>query len=74
MKITGTDFIHSVVGRLKKQNILPYDTAIVNEIRSLSWQEINRICMLGEGTPPVKNYVEPDNFAQQAAAQNTGKS
>ena len=50
MKINGDDFIKAICNRLRRRNVLLYDSNICNEIRALSWTEMNRIVMLGEDT------------------------
>lgn len=53
MKTTGDDFIQAICNRLKRKKVLLYDSNICNEIRSLTWVDMNRIVMLGEDTPAV---------------------
>jgi len=39
----GADIIRAIVARLMAQNIPPTDTAIVNELRSMGWTEIEQL-------------------------------
>lgn len=69
MKTTGDDFIQAICNRLKRKKVLLYDSNICNEIRSLTWVDMNRIVMLGEDTPAV--IKESEQLSTTAAAQNT---
>jgi hypothetical protein len=69
MKITGCDFIEAICARLRRKGKLLYDSNIRAEIDTLSWAEINRICVLGEDTPAV--IAEGEQLRTTAAAQNT---
>lgn len=65
MKITGDDFVQAICNRLRKKNVLLYDSNIRNEIESLTWVEMNRIIMLGEDTPAVIKESEQLRTTEQ---------
>ena len=50
MKITGKQIIEAVVKRLKEENILCYDSAIVTRLKTLNAAELAQLTDFGDVT------------------------
>lgn len=58
MNITGNDLIQCVAQKLKEENVLCYDTAIVHKIRTLTKGQLNQIVSFGDVTEWHNERVE----------------
>ena len=48
MNVSGKDFINAIANKRKQEGKINDDSGIVNEIRKLSWQQINEIILMGK--------------------------
>ena len=48
MKVTGKDIIDRIAQRLRYEDVLCYDSAIVNKLRSLTSKEVAQLFALGD--------------------------
>ncbi len=62
MKITGKDIIDAITKRLEEDDILCYDSAIVNELRELNWGETLELFTLGDVASWHNERIADDTF------------